>query len=195
MFDDLFSGNTLFFSIPAIAGTIFFLVRLIMMFAGLSVDHGGMDLESHAGDLAGGDAHHSTELFKILSIQSIGAFLMGFGWGGLGGLRGAGWDFTAALLSAVGGGIAMVWLLTWLLKVVHDLQSTGAVSIQSAIGAEGDVYVTVPAHGQGAGQVRVIVEERQRIYNAVSETDALPSNTRVRVCRVNEDNTLTVAPL
>ena len=197
MLDELFSGNLLFFSVPAVAGTIFFVIRLIMMFAGLGghgdldVDHGGLD----AGADASADPHHSTELFKILSIQSIAAFMMGFGWGGVGGLKGAGWEFGTSLLSAVAGGVAMVWLLTWLLKLVHDLQSSGTVSIQSAMGAEGDVYVTVPQRGQGVGQVRVIVSDRQRIYNAVSETNPLPTNTRVRVTRINEDNTLTVAAI
>jgi hypothetical protein len=194
MLDELFSGNLLFFSIPAVAGTVFFVIRLVMMFAGLGmdggvdVDHGGFD---HGADAA--DPHHSSELFKILSIQSIAAFIMGFGWGGVGGLKGAGWEFGAALGSALAGGIAMVWLLTWLLKLVHDLQSSGTVSIQSAMGAEGDVYATVPKRGDGFGQVRVVVSDRQRIYNAVSETDLLPTNTRVRVTRINEDNTLTVS--
>lgn len=195
MLDELFSGNLLFFSVPAVAGTVFFVIRLVMMFAGLGVD-GDVDIDvDHGGLDAGADPHHSTEIFKILSIQSIAAFLMGFGWGGLGGLKGAGWEFGTSLGAALLGGIIMVWLLTWLLKLVHDLQTSGTVSIQSAIGAEGDVYVTVPQRGNGMGQVRVIVSDRQRIYNAVSEADPLPTNTRVRVTRVNEDNTLTVSPV
>jgi hypothetical protein len=194
MLDDLFSGNMLFFSIPAIAGTFFFIIRMVMMFAGLGDHHGGGDFDASAVD-ATGDGHDSTEVFKVLSIQSIVAFLMGFGWGGLGGLRGAGWEFPTALVSALVGGVAMVWLLSWLLKLVYDLQSTGTVSIQSAVDAEGDVYVTVPARGSGVGQVRVIISERQRIYNAISEDQPLPTNTRVRVTRVNEDNTLTVSPI
>jgi hypothetical protein len=75
---------------------------------------------------------------------------------------------------------------------VHDLQSSGTISIQDAALAQGDVYVTVPGHGQGQGQVRVVIDDRQRIYNAVSETEALPTSTRVRVKCINSDNTLTV---
>jgi hypothetical protein len=199
MLDDLFSGNMLFFSIPAVAGTFFFIIRMVMMFAGLGDHHGGggdMDFHADAGAAdPGADPHDSTEVFKVLSIQSIVAFMMGFGWGGLGGLRGAGWEFSTAIVSALVGGVAMVWLLSWLLKVVYDLQSTGTVAIQSALDAEGDVYVNVPARGTGMGQVRVIISERQRIYNAISEDQPLPTNTRVRVTRVNEDNTLTVSPV
>lgn len=193
MLNGLFSGDNLFFSVPAVAGTVFFAIRLILSFAGMGEWDG--DLDTPHADAAGADPHHSTELFKFLSIQSIAAFLMGFGWGGLGGLRGAGWDFGSSLISAVVGGILMVWLLTWLLKLVHDLQSSGTVSIQSALDAEGDVYLTVPQRGKGFGQVRVIVNDRQRTYNAISEDDAIPTNSRVKVARVNEDNTLTVRPL
>jgi hypothetical protein len=191
MLDQLFSGNTLFFSIPAVAGTLFFTFRLILMFAGMShmdVNSDGLD----GLDPMAGDAHHSTEMFKFLSIQSIAAFVMGFGWGGLGGLLGAGWDWSTSLLAALVGGIGMVWLLSWLLKLVYDLQSSGNISIETANGAEGEVYAGVPAKGNGTGQVRVVIGERQRIYNAVSEDEPLPTKTRVRVIRVNADRTLTV---
>jgi hypothetical protein len=41
--------------------------------------------------------------------------------------------------------------------------------------------------------VRVTLGQRQRIYNAVTEGEELPTSTRVKVTRVNQDNTLTVA--
>src|SRR5687767_7245043 len=123
MLDQLFSGNTLFFSIPAVAGTLFFTFRLVLMFAGMS--HMDVDSDGLDGLDPGADPHHSTEMFKFLSIQSISAFIMGFGWGGLGALLGAGWEWGTALLCALTGGIAMVWLLSWLLKIVYDLQSSG----------------------------------------------------------------------
>lgn len=195
MWDTLFSGNTLFFSVPAVAGTFFFILRMTLSFVGLDLDDAdGGDIGGHV-DAPGGDAHHSTEYFKVLSIQSIGAFIMGFGWGGLGGLRGAEWSFGTSMISAVIGGIIMVWLLSWLLKVAHDLQSTGTIPISAAMGAQGEVYANVPAHGEGSGQVRLVVNERQRIYNAVSADAALPTNTPVRVVHVNDNNTVTVAAL
>jgi hypothetical protein len=193
MLDLLFADKALLFSIPALVGTFFFAVRLVMMVTGVAGDadaHGGAGI-----DLTQGDPHHSSELFKILSVQGIGAFLMGFGWAGLGALYGGKWPMGTSLLVGLVGGIALMWLLSWLLKLVYDLQSTGTISIQSAMGAEGDVYVTVPPRGQGQGQVRVIVKDRQRLYNAISDGEPLPTNTRVRVSRVNEDNTLTVERL
>ena len=186
MFDLLFSDSAAWFTVPAIFGTFVFIVRLVLMLAGAHGDVGDVhgDVGGHHGD--------SGEAFQLLSVQSIAAFLMGFGWGGLGGLRGAGWDWTTSLFIGLAAGIGMVWLLALLLKAVHDLQSSGNISIDDAVGAEGDVYVKVPGRGGGAGQVRVVVNDRQRIYNAVTEGESIPSNARIRVVAVNDNRTLTV---
>ncbi len=195
MLDELFSGNMLFFSVPAVAGTIFFTIRLVLMLAGLGGDDDAL-LDSPSLDADGADPHDSTESFKVLSIQSIAAFLMGFGWGGLGGMRGAGWGFDMSLLTAVAGGVGMVWLLSWLLNLAHKLQSSGTIPIRAAQDAKGEVYVTIPPKGQGFGQVRVVVNQRLRTYNADSVDESpLPTNTPIRVVRVNDNNTLTVQRL
>ena len=138
------------------------------------------------------DSGDSTHAFTLLSVQSVGAFLMGFGWGGLGGLLGFEWAMPMSLLLGIGFGAGMVWLLGLLMKAMYDLSSSGTVHIQDAVGAQGTVYANVPAQGDGRGQVRVIINERARIYNAVSDGEAILTNSSVRVVRVNEDHTLTV---
>lgn len=190
MLDQLFSGYAAWFAVPAIVGTAVFLIRLVLMLVGGAAS----DLDFSV-DHAGADAHHGDpgDALKVLSIQSLFAFAMGFGWVGLGGLKGAGWSFTPSVLAGVAGGVGMVWLLGLLLKGVHDLQSSGNVAIESALGREGDVYATIPGNSGGRGQVRMTLSQRQRIYNAVTEGDELPTSTRVKVTRVNQDNTLTVA--
>lgn len=193
MFDLLFDNGAAWFSIPAIVGTVFFTIRIVLLLVGGAAD---MDLDLDA-DVSAPDhvVDHldSTHAFQILSIQSVAAFMMGFGWGGLGALRGAdGWAWWAVMASAIAGGAVMVWLLGLTLKAVYDLQASGNVAIDAAMGREGEVYCAVPARGEGRGQVRITVQQRQRIYNAVTEGEALPTSTRVKVTRVNGDNTLTV---
>jgi membrane protein implicated in regulation of membrane protease activity len=174
------------FTVPAVVGTVFFAARLVLM---LIVGDTGLDVDV--------DAEHGDpgEAFKVLSIQSIAAFMMGFGWGGLAGMHAFGWEWLHSLLLGVGFGAAMVWVLALLLKGVHDLQSDGNVRLEAAIGTEGHVYANIPAGGSGRGQVQIVVNGRQRICNAVSSGDAIASQTRTRVVRVNEDRTLTVDPL
>ena len=198
MYDLFFDNGAAWFSVPAFIGTAFFLLRIVFLLAGAG-HGGGVDFHADAGHIGhvghgggGGDAHSdSGHDFQVLSVQSIAAFMMGFGWGALGAMRGLGWQAPRTIVLGCAAGAGMVYLLAILLKGMADLQSSGTVSIAGAMGREGDVYVTVP--GAGRGQVRVNIGDRQRIYNAVSGGEELPTGTRVRVTKVNQDNTLTVA--
>lgn len=216
---DFFFGDTpsSVFTAAAIFGTVFFLIRLALMFMGVGDTDfdGGGGGGGGGGDFGGGhdagfdmghldvdptiDAHHpdSSHAFKMLSIQSIATFIMGFGWGAIGAYRGSDMGVGASLAIGAIIGVAMVWLLGWLLKGVYDLQSSGNFPIRALVGRPGEVYLTVPAARgpkPGVGKVRVTFDSRRRIFNALSEGDAIPTGSRVRVVRVHDDLTLTVAP-
>jgi hypothetical protein len=195
MLDLFFSDNATWYSVPALVGSGIFLVRLALMFmghaGGMDVDH-DVSIDAHA-DVP--DAHHdgdSNAAFKILSLQTIAAFAMGFGWGGLGVVRGTHWDPLWAVPVGIAMGAAMVWVLGLLLKAAYDLQSSGNIRLADAVGVDGTVYVTVPAEGSGKGQVQLVLSNRQRIYNAVTDGPAITTRSRVRVVGVNDDNTVTV---
>ncbi len=193
MLGDLFQQEALFFTIQAVLGTTVFLIWLgLMAIGGFADGVDGVDVDADVDlgtDVEGGD---STQAFELLSVQSIAAFLMGFGWGGVGGLLGFDWSFPMSMLTGAAFGVGLVWLLGLLMKAMYDLQSSGNIRIQDAVGAQGRVYTNVPAKGDGRGQVRVVVNQRARIYNAVSDGDAIVTNSDVRIVRVNEDHTLTV---
>lgn len=199
---DLFFGHgAAWFSVPALIGTFFFLLRMIMMMtvgdsdfdsdfdADVDID-GDFDLDGDV-DLEG--ASDSTGDFTVLSLQAMAAFTMGFGWGGLGSFVSLGWGIPISILVGLATGSGMVWLLGKLLKLVYGFQSSGTVSIKDALGTEGTVYVTIPQHREGRGNVRLVIGERQRYYIAVTDGEAIESKARVRVAEVNDDNTVTVA--
>ena len=193
MLGGLFQQEALFFTVPAVLGTTVFLIRLgLMAIGGFADGVDGVDVDADVdlgAEVEGGD---STQAFELLSVQSIAAFLMGFGWGGVGGLLGFDWSFPMSMLTGAAFGVGLVWLLGLLMKAMYDLQSSGNIRIQDAVGAQGRVYTNVPAKGDGRGQVRVVVNQRARIYNAVSDGDAIVTNSDVRIVRVNEDHPLTV---
>ncbi len=184
MLDLMLTGTAAWFGVPALLGTGVFAIRLLMAIFG---HMGHADVDSH-------DGHDSSDVFKFLSFQSIAAFLMGFGWAGLGALHGANLSMLPAFGAAIGGGAVMVWLMMMLLKLMVALNSSGNIAIDKTVGCEGEVAVEVPGNQSGRGQVRVVIEDRQRSYGAVSEGLPIPSRTRVRVVRANTDNTLTVEP-
>ena len=192
MLDLVMQGGAVWFTVPALAGTTVFVVRLVLMLLGVI----GHDLapDFHAG---AADAHHgdSSDAFKLLSIQSVSAFLMGFGWGGLGAFVGSNMGPVRSTLVGLAVGVGMMWLLAKLLRSMHRLEATGNIAIESAVGREGEVYISVPSKGAGRGQVRITVEDRDRIYNAVSEGDEIPTGVRARIVRANPDNTVTVSRL
>ena len=85
-----FTGPAVWFGIPAVIGSALFLVRVVLMLVGGA----GLDLDfdtDHDGVVEHAD---SSEAFKVLSIQTLAAFAMGFGWGGLAAYRGSGWPMT-----------------------------------------------------------------------------------------------------
>lgn len=189
MIDLLFGNHAGWFTAPALFGTVFFVLRLFALAFGHTLDYDGPpDSVSVPGD-----AHaNSDHAFKVLSLQSITAFCMGFGWAGLAAYKGGGSDLSVSVVVGAAGGAALVWLLGFLLKVVHDLQGSGNVNLRDAVGRTGDVYLTVPAARSGRGQVRVSLNERQRILNAVTDGEAIPTGSAARIVEVNGDRTLTI---
>jgi hypothetical protein len=190
---ELFFGqHAAWYTVPALIGTAFFALRSLLLLIGGGHHLGDFHGDVHSGDVHSGDSSDSTHSFEILSTQSIAAFIMGFGWAGLAGLKGTHWNLATVNTVAIACGIGMVWILAMCLRAMAAIESSGTIHTSSAVGREGEVYVTVPGDGQSRGQVRVTVEDRERIYDAVSQGEDLATGTRVRVLHANDETTLTV---
>jgi hypothetical protein len=195
----------IWFGVPALVGTAFFTLRMaLMLVGGADTDVGfdvdvdvdfdvDMDLDVDAGNVdavseTGGDPGDSTQAFKTLSIQAIASFVMGFGWGGLGAFSGGGWPLSISIAFAILCGLGMVWFLGKLLRFVYGFQSSGTVAMYQALESEGTVYAQIPAGSQGMGRVRVVIGDRARYYKAITDGDALPRDSKIRVVEINEDD-------
>lgn len=199
--DIFLDGPALWFTVPALLGTLFFLLRLVLLaFGGSHGDLGAGHVDAGVGDLhvdhADPAAHHTDPGFaaQFLSVQGATAFFMGFGWCGLCAWIALDWSLPASFAVAFLGGLLMTLLVGTLFRGIRRLEASGTVPLSAAKGVLGEVYVTVPARGRGAGQVRLVMAERQRIVNAISDGGELPTRARVRVLTVNPDNTVTVVP-
>lgn len=192
MYDIFFGQNAGIFTVPAIIGTFFFVLRMSLMLVG-GDDGGDFGVDADPGALDAADATDSDHAFQVVSTQTIAAFMMGAGWAGFGAYRGSGLDLGWSLAVAAGGGISMAWLVIWMMRVVFALRDSGNVSIQQAIGRDAEVYVRVPGARAGPGRVRVVIDDRMRMYTAVTDGEELERGSTVQVTRINPDNTVTVA--
>ena len=198
--DRLFDNDVLVFTLPAIIGGGVFIFKLALMLMGGigdGADMGGdfdvdVDVDLEVGSDAASGPTDSDVAFSLLSIQSIAAFAMGFGTGGIGALFGFGWDTGASAAVGVGFGAVLVWLLGVMLKAMFDLQSSGNITIRDTVGLQATAYTMIPETRSGAGSVRVVVNERLRTFRAYTEGQAIKSGKAVRITNANDDNTVTV---
>ena len=184
-----------FYYVVAIISTLVFVVQLVLNLIGVGVDDADVDVGSAHDALDAGAGHvdgaHSTGL-GVISVKTVMAFLVGFGWTGaicLGGGMRLGF---AIPLSIVAGAVLML-LVFWMLKIFYDLAETGNVDTKNAVGKTATVYVSVPPAGQGRGQIQVTVQGRLRELNAVAQDEeALKPGTHVRVVKLLDAETVLV---
>jgi membrane protein implicated in regulation of membrane protease activity len=181
-FFDRLNGVAIFFLICAVVGGIFVLIRFIMMLVGM--DHGvDGDLSAGAHDF---DGHHtdSDVGFKLLSLQGITSFLLMFGLVGLALYNQSRVGIIISMTGAVAAGLTSVWIIAKMFSLVIKLQSSGTISIDSTVGAQGKVYLTIPENG--SGRVLISVHNSLREYDAVTQDNqALATGVAIRVVWVD----------
>ena len=198
--DRFFDSDVLLFTIPALVGGGVFLLKLAMMlFGGIGEGadmSGDFDVDAAVDLEVGSDAADGTTdsdvAFSVLSVQSLAAFAMGFGTGGIGARFGLGWENPASAAVGVAFGALLLWLLGMMMKAMFDLQSSGNISLHETVGLTATVYTNIPETRSGAGSVRVVVNQRLRTFRAFTEGQAIGTGKAVRITKANDDNTVTV---
>ena len=195
--------ESLYFYCAAAAGGILavqFLLGLLGMGHDVDVHDGGIDLD--LGEADGFDAepdleggadhpdHAGTWFVGILSFRAIVSAVMMFGL--------AGWsarkmyDPGTSFLIASGCGIAVLFGVGYMLKMLYGFASDGTVRDFDTIGTTGSVYVPIPANNQGKGKVTVSVKGRTMEYEAMTEGESLATGTPILVVDVPANDLLSV---
>jgi membrane protein implicated in regulation of membrane protease activity len=175
-----------FFLFSAVVGGAIFIVRMILMLAGL----GGHDV--HDGQFDYSDTHADADAsFKLFSLHGLTGFFMMFGLVGLGLSRQRLIPDLVAGAVGVLAGLATVWVIGKVFSGMAKLQSDGTLRLSDAIGQQGKVYLTIPAGG--AGQVQVAFQGRLMIYEAVSANkESIKTGDQVVVIDITGGNILVV---
>lgn len=182
---DFDSVRGIFCTVAWVSTAIAALITVISLFAGVEADADG-DLSATDSDTGDGDA-------GLFSLRAIVGFFLGMGWGGFIPAA-AGCSVLVSSLSAVVSGVAMFFIVAFLIRAIYSLKSEVVFRAESLVGKVGTVYVTIPARGETGGQVQISAEHLITMA-AVQEGDTpLPAQTPVVVTAATPQQ-LTVKPL
>jgi len=170
--------TTLFLWCAILGGTVL-VFQLVAGFVGL--EHG------HAHDGHFGDG--ASEGLNLLSVRSIAAGIAFFGLIGLAALS---LGPVIALASALAGGAVAMVSVAALIKTFGRLERDGTLSLFSAVGTTGSVYLSIPGRREGAGKVHVTVQSRLVECRAVTDEEHLPTGTPILVVDVDGSDTVVV---
>ena len=164
-------------------------LTLQMVLAMLGGDMDGLDADVDIPDAGEGGAS------GILSIRTIGAFFTGFGWSGAAMLQ-AGYGTGAATFVGIVVGSIFMALIFYLMTYLHSLRQEGTINYANAVGKIGSVYLPIPPHRKGIGQIEVLVQGRLKIVQAITDNDKKIGNrVAVRVTELVDTQTILVEPL
>ena len=177
----------------AAAGGAAFLIWIALQFIGADLDtEVEVDVDT---DFDASEGSGSADVsFTLLSFQGLSSFFTMFGLVGLAAHRegevNTFWSVAVASLA----GFAMTWVVARLFRTFNRLQSSGTLQMESAVGQEATIYLTVPESGEG--KVQLTMQGRFQVVPAVADGgERLETGTRVLVVRVNDERTLVVTKL
>lgn len=180
----------------AIVMSVVFAIQMILTFIGIGdtdadADFGtdvpdGVDVpDGHADTLDTGGA------MQLFTIRNAVNFLLGIGWGGV---CFSGVIASPALLALVAllCGCALVAAFLVMLRQLLRLESSGSYRIAEAVGQSCTVYIPIPQGRSSMGKVQISFHGSVQELPAVTDGEALPSGTQVRVVQVLDGAVLLV---
>lgn len=174
----------------AIFASVIFIIQTTMSFIGI----GDVDTDVDIETVSSPDALDDAGAMHLLSIRNIIYFMLGVGWAGV-----SLWStITNRILLAVVAvivGCLFVAIFIMIFRQMMKLQHNGAFDIKDAVGKTVDVYLRIPAAGQGMGKVQISFGGSIQELDARSNTDeVIPSGAKVRVLEVVDRSILIVEP-
>jgi len=190
MFMDWFTNLDTFnqvFWVIALIGSGLFLVMIIATFVG-----GGGDVDFDAdGDFDAVDGGG----FSFFTIKNLIAFFTIFGWSGIAALEND-LSRTMVIVVATIAGLIMMFIMAGLFYLINKLHDSGTLEIKNAIGAIGEVYLTIGGARSSIGKVNVRIQGALRELEALTDDEeGLKTGSVVEVIEVTSNGILIVKRL
>ena len=181
------------FAFAALGGTLFFLLRVLMVLVGGFADD--FDFSADDGstfDDASVDAAHTEAAFKLISLNTLSAFVMMFGWSGITASVQFKLNLFLSTVIALAVGIFSMYVAAWMYKMAKSLASSGAdFALTDTVGQHASVYQRIPK--KGVGKIQVVSKGMTHELNArASDEKPIDSFTNVEVLGVVDNETVLV---
>lgn len=178
------------FALIALPSTVLIIVQTVLLLIGIGADS---DADVDADGIDGLDL--ADDGLAIFSIRGILSMLCITGWVAVALLE-TSLPAGISIAIAIVCGIATLIGMAFLMRAINKLQSSGNIDIGNCIGKIGEVYIPVPASGNGSGKVNLTVQEKFSEFTAITTSgDQLKTGSFVRVVAVSESGVLVVEPI
>lgn len=168
----------------AIIGSFIFIIVMIMAFVGGDAD-----------DIEDVDSEIDSDVgigFQFLTFKNLVGFFTIFGWSGIACID-AGLPMPFTIVISIISGLVMMTIMAALFYFMMKLTDSGTLKYKNAIGAIGEVYLTIGADRTKMGKVSVRVQGAVRELEALTDSfTELKSGTIIKVVGVTENGILIV---
>lgn len=133
--------------------------------------------------------------YQFFTFRNAVSFFMMLAWIGLG-FYVEGYSKPLSILFGVLAGLAMVFIMAWLMKKMSELKQDGTMKIENAVGKVGTVYLPIKGKSAGMGRVQISIQGSTHELEALTlEDEDLPTGTTVEVTSIKPGNILVVQRL
>lgn len=206
------------FALIAIPATVILIIQTILLLFGMghghdvdtsaamhdvpTADPGNLIPGVHGDDVVSTQGHEAQESYdstadaglRLITVRGLVALFAIGGWTGVVAID-AGASSLLASLIAIIAGLAALFLVAWIIKLMLSLQSSGNMELRNAVGLIGDIYLRIPGSRKGTGKITVILQGRSIELDAVTdEPDGIATGKQATVTAIVGDRVL-VKPL
>jgi hypothetical protein len=171
-------------------GLLGLLLIVFQAIFGVLIGHDGDTASSGSVDLHGGHGGGGS----IVSLKTVSAMLLGFGFGGAI-MQQNGFSAGISALGGIGTGVVIGGGYFALMNSLYRLKSDGTSVMAEALNRSGTVYLRIPGMTSGPGEVQVSFGGRLQNVRAYTRGLELPTGTAVRVVALHGDHALLVERL
>lgn len=198
------SGFEKFFWSLAIPFTALFIIQMSMLIIGLdnSIDtpdiNDSIEMEFDIDSDIDSDIDTDIDLdpnvpLKLITLRNIIIFFTIFSWTGIMGVR-HGYNKMLTIALGIILGVVVIVILSSVYKLIFKLTESGNINFKNAIGAVGEVYLTVRNNGKEGGKIQVIFQSSLKEVPAITYGRELKTGTKIKVIGI-EGNVLVVKAL